>query len=121
MSRLRGEHDFPQGTSGDAHFDFFFLKLPCFVRVKLKQAGGSVGPSGALKKRAWKNRERGSDMVGRKAKRRDEEEASGYSVHSAQKPCRPNTGAGSSARELWPPAAAALQLTLNRVLKKRIK
>lgn len=31
-------------------------------------------------------------MVGRKARRRGEEEASGYSVHSARKPCRPNRG-----------------------------
>lgn len=44
--------------------------------------------------RVEKQRERERNMVGRKANRRGE--ASGYSVHSAQTPCRPNRGTPAS-------------------------
>lgn len=42
----------------------------------------------------WKNRARERDVVGSKANGRGE--ASGYSVHSAQTPCRPNGGTPAS-------------------------
>ena len=53
--------------------------------------GGSVGPSGALRSERGKTER---DSVGRKANWQGE--ASGYSVHSAQTPSRPNREAAVS-------------------------
>lgn len=48
---------YPKGRSGvSTHFFFFFFWLLCLACAKLKQLGGSLGPSGALDEQAWKNR-----------------------------------------------------------------